>query len=397
MKITIIGHLPISSGGKQSNGAAIVEWFLATHLKKNQKELQIDFIATDIHKHIQSKEGIFIHGWNFTYIIKQIFSSFPKSINLLLKSIFIGIQFHLNILNTWIKLIYYDNKLKILNPDILHIHNILDYVLIRELKFDKEIKLIMTIHAIAGFDRNIRYYEYYNKMESLLSNDKETFIVFVSKYLQNEWENNYLSKNNATILNGIDKSLFRRLKSKRTSIDQKVHLLSIGSISDRKGQIRVLKAIVKENLQEKIRYSCIGTSNSKYLESINTFAETNSIDFNNLGYLSPKDIVEILQDEDYMILPSSSEGYGLVFTESILCGTKIILPKDLPIVNEPNIINEFNSILLDDSSENSIRKILKTLEIRYDREDLTIHTNIPGWDDVAMQYLNLYKKIITNT
>ena len=92
---------------------------------------------------------------------------------------------------------------------------------------------------------------------------------------------------------------------------------------------------------------------------------------------------------DYMILPSSTEGFGLVFLETIACGVPVILPKHLPIVKEQSIIKpEINALLTEDSSSEAIAKVLMTLNTHCFNHHEVSQT-IPGytWNDIAKQYI----------
>ena len=97
-----------------------------------------------------------------------------------------------------------------------------------------------------------------------------------------------------------------------------------------------------------------------------------------------------------MILPSSSEGFGMVFIESIACGTPVILPKILPLANEPNILCKKNSILLDGSEVDSITNCLVNLPDKnnYDEGEVSKTVDHLSWISIAGQYREIFRSII---
>ena len=50
------------------------------------------------------------------------------------------------------------------------------------------------------------------------------------------------------------------------------------------------------------------------------YATTHGIPFTYYGKRKPEEIRKLLAQADYMIMPSSSEGFGLTYLESMACG-----------------------------------------------------------------------------
>ena len=119
------------------------------------------------------------------------------------------------------------------------------------------------------------------------------------------------------------------------------------------------------------------------------------LDFEWLGVKKPGEIRELLAECDYMILPSSSEGFGLVYLEAIACGVPVIIPQHLPLAQEGNILNEKNAIRIADSSSKAIEAILPSLQERkWDRKDVSASIISYTWDNIAKEYTAQYVSLI---
>ena len=88
-----------------------------------------------------------------------------------------------------------------------------------------------------------------------------------------------------------------------------------------------------------------------------------------------------------MILPSASEGYGLVFTESIACGIPVVLPKDLPICEEPHLLSEENSVFLESCASDAIFDFLSKIQsFTFDRKIVADSLPDLSWEKVGLAY-----------
>ena len=91
-----------------------------------------------------------------------------------------------------------------------------------------------------------------------------------------------------------------------------------------------------------------------------------------------------------MILPASNEGFGLVFLESIACGVPVVLPKELPICDEPDLISAANAVLLESASADAVFTFLASLP-EHSFLDTTVAGSLPdgSWQDVGARYRSL--------
>lgn len=210
------------------------------------------------------------------------------------------------------------------------------------------------------------------------------------------------AKKNRVIFNSYDSTRFYlegRGRSQdrhdgETGAQNVITLCTVASLSDLKGQLRVLSGLTLLPDRKKFKYFCIGGDNSGLAGKLEEYAKKNDIDFEYLGTMTPDEIRKELRKADYMIMPSSSEGFGLSYLESIACGVPVILPKNLPIAQEKSLINRGNSILLDDCSAESIAKVLGRIDdFHFDREAVADTISGFSWEEIARQYVNAFKEL----
>jgi len=394
IKILTLGHLPISIGGRQTSGLSEVIWSIADGINSLGNKKYIDVIAsTDINVLDQNIENTRVLGWSRATIIKYMLFRphlflFYGYTAIKLKSTYeISLS---RLAKIFIKLIYYHKTIDEQNPKILHMHGC-DSILYLSLLNTSNLNIIVTIHGICGNDKLIPDYKNLKNMESSLSkSNKVHSIIFIANSLKEEWINLYSKSpiNLLVILNAYNKSNFYYTKS--TKKNKHLRLVTLGSISERKGQVRVLEALSAIN-RDDIEYVCIGDGDFNYVNKLKDYSKDNNVHVEWLGFKNPSEIRVILGNADYMILPSSSEGFGLVYIESIACGVKVILPKNLPLALESQLINKSNSILLNDSSSDSIIEVIKSLESdSANREVISNSVATLDWSSVSLKYIELF-------
>ncbi|MGM9876388.1 MAG: glycosyltransferase [Bacilli bacterium] len=184
----------------------------------------------------------------------------------------------------------------------------------------KKIKKIAWIHCdVSKFDIGISYYEAkksYNNMD---------YIICVSNEAKNNFCNKYsISKGKVSVINNfIDENLVKE-KSLEFNVHNNVFtFLNVAKMRKEKRQDRLIKAAAMlKRKGYKFKIQLIGDGPN--LEFITKMMYDNDVD----------DVVEILgvkknpypyiKNCDYFILPSSSEGYGIVIKEALTLGKKII-------------------------------------------------------------------------
>ena len=186
------------------------------------------------------------------------------------------------------------------------------------------------------------------------------------------------------ILNAYDNQVFKYINPKEHS---KLTLCTIASFSKLKGQERVIDALKLCHCN--YSYKCVGHISDPDKELLEIKAR--DIDFEWLGIKKPYEIRELLAECDYMILPSSSEGFGLVYLEAIACGVPVIIPNNLPLALEGNILNDKNAIRIKGYDVDAIVSVLPSLAKRkWNRLDVSKSVTPYTWDSVAKKYCEIY-------
>lgn len=126
---------------------------------------------------------------------------------------------------------------------------------------------------------------------------------------------------------GINVEKFATAESTNSS-DEKVDILHVGTIQPRKGQQDLVKAVdaVSNRLPEfRLRFAgSVSAGHDDYYEALKSLIEQSSIEdhVELLGYR--EDIPTLLNDSDFVVLPSTSEGLPRAVLEASATGTPCI-------------------------------------------------------------------------
>jgi len=391
IKLLAFGHLPKFKGGKQHSGLANVAWFIANRLNQMSDTVDVVFCATDVHKSKVEIDGLPVVGWNMPSLAKAALSVPFRTISLLSSLVKLCRTYELPLLRTLSKAILLDDAIKKNSPDFIHLHGCDAAIYIRSGWFKAE-KTIVTIHGIHGAEGPKRL----SQLEAAVGQLNLKALVFVTSQVSEEWVRTYGQPGSKVIVipNAYDSSAFYRqaaARKEKGGAKMMYRLVSIGSVSDNKGQSRVVEAIARfQTLTRKynVEYAIVGDSaENESVKQVLNLANDLGVLIKYIPFLPPNQLRELLWDADFMILPSLKEGFGLVFLESIAAGTPVILPKDLPICQEDEIISSDNAVFLEDASVDSIlRFLLEIPQHSFVDADVALSLSDHDWHAVARQY-----------
>lgn len=396
-KLLAFGHLPKFKGGKQRSGLAAVEWFIAHRMNQMSDTLNVVFCATDVHSPMVKIDGLRVVGWTITSLAWAALSAPGRTIALLSASAKLCRSYELPLLRTLSKVIHLNDTIKKNSPDFLHLHGCDAAVYIRSGWFEAE-KTIVTIHGIHGAEGPKRL----SQLEASVGKLNLKALVFVTSQVAEEWVRTYGQPESRVVVipNAYDSSVFyqQAAASKERGGTKKVYqLVSIGSVSDNKGQSRVVEAIARfqqMNRNYNVKYSIVGDSaNNPAVKQVSDLARDLGVSVQHVPFLPPDQLRELLWVSDFMILPSRKEGFGLVFLESIASGTPVVLPKHLPICHEDGIISSDNAVFLEDASVDAILSFLLELpHHRFRDADVAFSLSDHDWQAVARQYSEILQQ-----
>ena len=396
-EITILefGHIPSWAGGKQESGLANVIYNLSVSMSKC-KDLSLYLAATDFFQTQKVIEGLTIIGWQKKTLLLYAISHPFFAVRIFLGLLIMKLKYKgfIDVPSMLFKSLFLKRTIAQIKPQIVHLHGAHSLVYLQAIP--SGVKVVLTHHGIVGNDPHIPNSNIYARFENdSCHNSRLSKLFFISNKLVDDFSRLYgsIDVDKQVILDAYDNAKFYYVEHE---LQKKLVLITIASFSDNKGQTRVIEAIGKSGID--CKYVCVGASSKEELNKAQSVASKYDVDFIYIGKLKPSEIRSELSKADYMILPSSTEGFGLVFLESIACGVPVLLPKHLPIVQESDIIiPDRNAILIDDSSVEAIIKTLSSLKhYNFDRESVSKSIIRFTWDSIGDTYAKSLINICNN-
>lgn len=173
------------------------------------------------------------------------------------------------------------------------------------------------------------------------------------------------------INNGFDKKRFEGLVKKKPLNIEKINLITVGSVSNRKGQKNVIKALPSLKLKyPKIKYHMIG--NIHIEDEINTLAIDLCVRDNIKchGYLNDYELSEIMNNATIFIMLSENlsngevEGFGIAILEANHFGLPVIGSKNCGI--EDAVKNGYSGLLIDNRDINQLKTAIDHIIKNYE-------------------------------
>jgi L-malate glycosyltransferase len=251
-----------------------------------------------------------------------------------------------NILGTTFKYIYlllkfFPNLFK--NYDIVHVHFFFPTIILGYLYkvFHPKVVLVSTFH---GSDISFNINSWLSQVIFKAISKKINTKISVSNYLSFVVKKKLDYNPEKIISAGIDNKVFFQKKSKK-----EYDFLFVGALSKIKGLDFFLKAL--ESLETSCSIRIIGTGNLKR-EVLDFIKRTHHTTFYST-HLSQKDLCNEYNKSRFLILPSRSEGFGLVVSESMFCGTPVVGSNIGGIPEQ--IVDGYNGYLFNLNNESGLK------------------------------------------
>lgn len=247
------------------------------------------------------------------------------------------------------------NKIKRINPDVIHLHNIHGYYINIELLFEylksENKPVVWTLHDCWAFTGHCSHFDYIgcDKWKTvcydcpqkksypssiLIDNSKDNFIkkkeiftgvnkliiITPSKWLKSLVEKSFLNEYPIKVINnGIDLDVFKPIKSnfrQNYKLENKFIILGVANIWDRnKGYDYFIELSKRLNKDEIIVMVGVTEKQKSQLpDNILGITRTNNVN----------ELAEIYSGSDVFINPTLQEVMGLVNVEALACGTPVI-------------------------------------------------------------------------
>ncbi|MCS3901667.1 glycosyltransferase family 4 protein [Methanococcus voltae] len=221
-----------------------------------------------------------------------------------------------------------------------------------------------------------------------------TGIICISKYLKKEIQNEQNILKITQLYNGINLELFNN-----KNISDENYGLYVGAFVGQKGINTLINSIIQINQQigtkNNFKYKLVGSG--KKINEIKELIKKNNL--NNIEILGQKsqfEVSELIKKCSFLVLPSNSEGMGIVLLEAMACQKPVI---GTSIGGIPELITEnYNGYIVksgdSDSLANSILKLIENPKIRAEfGNNGYILSKKYSWKNNAEETLKLYHKL----
>ena len=196
------------------------------------------------------------------------------------------------------------------------------------------------------------------------------------------------------IPNVIDSRIF--IYKKKDSIPNELRFCAIATwatkrVPDKKPElfIEALEAIqLKTN--KKIILTMIGDGNR--IEELKKLCADKSYKTEFLGYQTKAEIAITLQHSDFFIHASTMETFGVVVVEAMMTGTPVICSN---VAALPELINETNGVLCENTEDDWIRGIEKGLSSNFNAKEIAEKVKDKySLESVGAKIMSVYKELL---
>ena len=210
----------------------------------------------------------------------------------------------------------------------------------------------------------------------------------------------FFNKKIKAITNGFDNRRIDRIASNNLQvshfdINSKIKIVYVGSLTDTKNQIALLKVLNLSNIEAEIIFLGDGVNKQSLIDYSKKVVSSNKISFK--GCL-PRDIaIEHMLEADVCISLSKGEGLPIAVLEAMYCGCFLIL-STIPPHKEVSPPSD-RCIFVDNDNEkeiiNSLNYVAKEIYKLKEQRDMSKEHSIErfGLNNMLEGYMEVYKSI----
>jgi glycosyltransferase involved in cell wall biosynthesis len=282
------------------------------------------------------------------------------------------------------------DKVKELDPNIIHLHNIHGYYIDIEILFDylKEANkpVVWTLHDCWSFTGHCAYFDYvgcdkwkegcYNCREKkeyprsiILDNSKRNYtrkkevftgvhkltIVTPSQWLADLVKQSYLKEYPVKVINnGIDLNTFRPIKScfrKKHNLTDKFIILGVASVWERRKGLKYFIELADKVTNDEV-IVIVGLNEKQFEEipgSVFGITKTNNVE----------ELVDIYSSADVFVNPTLEDNFPTTNLEALACGTPVIT---FQTGGSPESVTEETGIVIYNKSTQEILRGIQKIE-----------------------------------
>ncbi len=226
--------------------------------------------------------------------------------------------------------------------------------------------------------------------------EEAKFILPVSLFLKKRIQNEILTlpdQKFSIIGNIIDTGIFNY--KKKISNPEIIQFCAIATWANKKIPDKLpelfIEALskVQTGIDAKISLTMIGGGDK--LDELQNLCITKNINCTFTGYIPKNEIVKYLQISDFFIHASTIETFGVGVAEALMCGVPVICSN---VGALPELVNETNGILCNNTIDEWIEGIKCAIKSRYDRQSISNRIGIKfGLNEIGVDFNKIYEKI----
>ena len=316
-------------------------------------------------------------------------------------------------------------KIKEINPDVIHLHNIhgyyLNYKVLFEFLTESKIPVVWTLHDCWSFTGHCTHFDnadcnkwktecggcplqmaqYKSRLidrsrnnyllkKHLYSNLKNVTIVPVSHWLESLVGQSILNHFQVRVIqNGIDLNVFKptdnKIRERFNIPDDKMIVLGVlGSGFDEKGKEEFVELSKQSNLQIVL----VGLTNDDKVGLPDSIIQ--------LGRTSSQgELAEFYSAAEVMLNPTYNDTFPTTNTESLACGTPVVTYKT---GGSPEILDENTGIVVEKGDVDGLRQAIDTIKrhgkFSYSESCRKRAEMYFNKDDRYEDYVRLYEAVI---
>ena len=315
-------------------------------------------------------------------------------------------------------------KLKEINPDIVHLHNIHGYYLNYKILFDyfaeSGVPVVWTLHDCWSMTGHCAQFENYNcdkwktqcndcqyhnawYPKSIIDRSKRNFelkkqcftsvknmtIVAVSHWLESIVKQSFLSKYPIKVINnGVDLKSFRPSVASGEISSKKFTILGVASSWDNDKGINEFVQLSQNPDYKVIMVGVKDDLKAKLPKEITAIARTNS----------QEELAEYYSMADVFVNPTYKDSFPTTNLEALACGTPVITYKT---GGSPESITPETGIVVEKGDFGQLREAIETIQKNgkscYSANCRDRAERLYNKDDCFKDYIDLYENILDNS